>query len=160
MFNQVDHIALATAQKAVDPAHDRCFGFADAVQLTVIFRVMGAVEQEIEQTRADHLTALRQQKLLQVVVSQRRVFDINLSDHADLDLLLIAALHPIKAFDDAHHQLGDLLPAQQLFAEQLFCPKDALLHRLLAGSLLFFIRDALVVQGHNQIAAQHPVERL
>ena len=37
---------------------------------------------------------------------------------------------------------------------------DALLHRLLAGSLLFFIRDALVVQGHNQIAAQHPVERL
>ena len=76
-----------------------------AVQLTVIFRVMGAVEQEIEQTRADHLTALRQQKLLQVVVSQRRVFDINLSDHADLDLLLIAALHPIKAFDDAHLSL-------------------------------------------------------
>ena len=159
-LNQPNHVALASAQEAVDPPHHSSLRSADAVQLAVKFRVVRAVQQKVKQSRTDDLAALGQQKLLQIVVAQRRVFDIDFSDDADLDFLLFPALHLDKARDDFFHQCGDFLPAQQLFAEQLLCHLHAVVHRLLAFSRCLFIRDTLVVQRHNQIAAQHAVDCL
>ena len=160
LLDQANHVALSAAQEFVDPAQHRRNRFSHAVQVVVKDDVVGAVKQKVVQARADHLAPFREQELLEVVVAQRRIFDIDLADDADLDLLFPAALHLHKALDDVDHQLGDSLPAQQLFAEQLLGHGNAVVHRLLAVALMDFIGDALVIERHDQIPAQHAVQRL
>ena len=53
---------------------------------SVLAHVEGAVLHKAHQAREVHLAVLAVQELLQVVVAQRAVLDVNLTDHAHLDL--------------------------------------------------------------------------
>ena len=58
----------------------------------VLYSVVYAVEAEIQQTRHHHLRIFRKEKILQIIIAQRREFNIDLSHDTHLNLLFIRKL--------------------------------------------------------------------
>ena len=84
------HGVIAGAADAVQPAQERVRAarhkLVAAVQVDVQLVVGHAVLHKAHQAGQVDLAVLAFQKFFQIIVAQRRVFDINLADDADLDL--------------------------------------------------------------------------
>ena len=141
-------------------AHHCRFDCVDAIQIMVKLNVMCTVKQKVKQSRANNFASFREKKFLQIVISQRRIFYINLADNADLDLLLFPAIYLIESLDNLYHQRRNFFPSKQFLAEKLLSHLYAVIYSLLALSRDVFIWYALIIQCHDQIAAQDAIDRL
>ena len=149
------------------PAYEFICGFAGEhikhvppfVQTVIVYVVVNAVEAEIHKSRNDCLRALRNEKLFEIVVSERRILDKYLSDDADFDGF--SSVHrDIRKIRDYlsvilfYVPVTDLRARAELFSEFI---RPAVGKRLSVSSMLF-VRTALIDKAEQQIPVNNGVK--
>ena len=124
--------------------------------------LIDTIQTEIQQSRQHRLRALAKQELFQIVISERRELDVNLSDNADLLFRAeILHLNLRKPLTDERIHHADILIANQLISAEVLCDFiEQLIHCLLAVTLVHLIRAALVKDVHDKVTEQHAVSDL
>ena len=155
LFRDSDDLLLNMVQIFVNDIENRGRDALFVVQLGVVYVVDGTVHHKVHQRGHDRLAPLGEQKLLQMGIAERRIFDVNFADDADLDLLFLTPLHLGKTLEQgAHHLFVLAVPALcKLFADVF----HAVGARLVAFPCLQFVRFALVVQRHERIPVKDGV---
>ena len=121
----------------------------------VLAHVEDAVLHKAHQAGEVDLAILAFQELLQVVVAQRAVFDVDLTDDADLDLRHTGDGDGGKLFCDERegvlHLFGGIALARQQDAAQ---PLDPEVHHPVGAPLHILVGGHLIAQGAEQVAVE------
>ena len=105
LFGEPDDLFLHAVQIFVHEIERKRGDALFVIVLCVVDVVDGAVHDEIHQSGNDGFAPFGKEKFFQMIVAQRRIFDVNFADDAHFDLLFPAPLHFRKAFQ---HRAGDL----------------------------------------------------
>ena len=151
----LEHGTLDAVQPVQELVDAHLHGQLAAVQDVVLAHVEGAVLHKAHQAGEVHLAVLAFQELLQVVVAQRAVLDVDLTDHAHLDLG-----HPGdrdvgkiggNEREGVLHLLGGVALAGQQDPAQTGDPQ---VHHLVGSTLLVLIGGHLIAQGAQHVTVE------
>ena len=126
-----------------------------AVEDMILAHVEDAVLHKAHQAGEVDLAVLTFEELLQVVVAQRAVLDVDLTDDADLDLRHAGDGDGGKVLRDERegvlHLLGGEALARQQDAAQTLDPE---VYHLVGAPLLVLVGSHLIAQGAEHVAVE------
>ena len=153
--SRLEHGALDAVQPVEQLVGADLDGQLAAVEDMVLAHVEDAVLHKAHQAREVDLAILAFQELLQVVVAQRAVFDVDLTDDADFDLRHTGDGDGGKLFCDERegmlHLFGCIALARQQDAAQ---PLDPEVHHPVGAPLHVLVGGHLIAQGAEQVAVE------
>ncbi len=124
-----------------------------AVELDILQAVVNLEERKIHQAGHVDLAVLPAQKILQVVVPERRVFHIDLAHDADLDLGRFPDFNGAEVPCDPEQHLFLLFPAHGLAVVELIRQVfDPFFNFFIALALMHLVGFRLVAKQHQRVA--------
>ena len=154
------HGALDAVQPVQELVGADLDGQLAAVEDMILAHVEDAVLHKAHQAGEVDLAILTFEELLQVVVAQRAVLDVDLTDDADLDLRHAGDGDGRKVLRDEGegvlHLLGSEALARQQDAAQTLDPE---IYHLVGAPLLVFVGGHLIAQGAEHVAVEDARQR-
>ena len=154
-----DHVQLAFFDVAHEELAEQLLELAAAEHVHIGDAVVDLEDHEVRQARHHRLGPLVQEELLELVVAQGRELDVDLTHHADPDLLLAGDGDGLEVganlVKDAAHLLAGHAVALVEAVQQLRGP---VVHVGGGVAGVYFIGADLVGHVHDEVAVHHAVD--